>query len=244
MKTIKTYRKQLAKDVEAFLENGPSTVTAIETTLKELFPHGPHQLSNVEKAFEEELTAKGFDGTNSVLAQCLPVTRDLLATGIGHVMLLERFIALNVPAMEDGNNFGVSVQMVVAKFLKDIRESWTKKLDAVPSYYASRADGVDKLGLSKTTRSDTKSETDTTGDETKNTGVVTKEEKTTGSLKLDVHRCKHVVAIDVQCYADLRSTLVMLMDGYMTILDNMDKNKEKLTAPKGTSGGGSSMSMY
>jgi len=250
MKTIKAYKKQLAKDVETFLEDGPATVTAIETTLKELFPFAPHQLSSAEKIFEQNLAEHGFDAYNSVLAKCLPATRDLLAKGISHILLLERFISLNVPAMEDGNNFGVSVQMVVAKALKDIRESWTKKLEAIPSYYSSRADSVDKLGLSKTTQSVSKTETDTTstggkdGEEKKQCAVGTKEEKTTGGSKPDAHRVKHVVAIDLQCYADLQSTLALLVDGYMTILDNLEKNKDKLTAPKGTSGGGSNMSMY
>lgn len=74
--------------------------------------------------------------------------------------------------------------------------------------------------------------------------MVTKEEKNTGGAKHDYHRLKHVAAIDVQCYANLRSTLVMLIDGYVTVLDNMEKNKEKLAYPKGTNGGGSNLSMY
>lgn len=180
----------------------------------------------------------------------MPATRDIIVRGIDHIMLLERFISLHVPAMEDGNNFGVSVQMVVAKSLKEIRESWTEKLKLIPAYYSSRAEGVEKLGLLKSTQSETKTETTTSstggkdGDEKKTSSVVTKEEKTTANPKKDYHRYKYIVAVDMNCYIDLRATLVNIIDGYLTILDNMDKNKEKLTAPKGSTGGGSNMGMY
>ena len=63
--------------------------------------------------------------------------------------------------MEDGNNFGVTVQMTVAKFLKDTREELAKKLESVASYYSSRADAVDKLGLPKKSTSQTKTESST-----------------------------------------------------------------------------------
>jgi len=250
MKTIKSYKKQLSKDVEEFLANGFSIVTSIEKTLKDLFPFSPNELANAEKAFEEELESSGFEGTNDVLAKAIPATRDFLVRGIDHIMLLERFISLHVPAMEDGNNFGVSVQMVVAKSLKETREAWTEKLNAIPSYYSSRAEAVEKLGVTKATESETKSETTTSskggkdGDENKTSSVVTKEEKMTGSPKRDFHRCKHVVATDMNCYIDLRATLVKVIDGYLMILDNMEKNKEKLSAPKGSGGGGSNMGMY
>lgn len=48
----------------------------------------------------------------------------------------DRFIALSTPAMEDGNNFGVTVQMMVAKYCKDTREEvrpmYFKPLHATP----------------------------------------------------------------------------------------------------------------
>lgn len=250
MKTIKSYKKQLSKDVEEFVANGPSIVTSIETTLKDIFPFLPNELSSAEKAFEEELASSGFEGTNEVLAKAIPATRDFLAKGIDHIMLLERFISLHVPAMEDGNNFGVSVQMVVAKSLKETREAWTEKLKVIPSYYSSRAEAVEKLGITKSAQSETKTETTASskggkdGDENKTSSVVTKEEKKTATPKKDLHRCKYIVAIDMNCYIDLRATLVKVTDDYLTILDNMEKNKEKLAAPKGSNGGGNNMGMY
>lgn len=155
--------------------------------------------------------------------------------------------------MEDGNNFGVTVQMTVAKFLKETREELTKKLESIPSYYSSRADAVDKLGLPKTSSSQTKTEskTDSTGgkdgDESKTSTTVTKEEKESNGSKMDVHRSKAVLAIDVQCYASLFATINLLLTDYVTVLDNVEKNEEKLKAPKGSGGsgfGGGSGMMY
>lgn len=249
MKTIKAYRKQVAKDVDDFLTNGPSLLAGLEKSLKESFPYDL-DLCTAEKEFEKSIEANGFEATNSTLAKVIPEVRDVLAKGIENIMLLERFISIHVPAMEDGNNFGVSVQMVVAKYLKEIREAWIKKIEAIPSYYSSRAESIEKLGLPKVTKSETKTETDSStaggkdGDEKKSSSSATKEQKSTGNSKIDVHRSKHVVAIDLNHYVDLRATMIMVIDGYLTILDNMEKNKEKLSAPKGTSGGGSSMGMY
>eukprot|EP00957_Ditylum_brightwellii_P077773 5910102-Ditylum_brightwellii.AAC.1 len=80
--------------------------------------------------------------------------------------------------MEDGNNFGVTVQMTISKFLKETRDEWSKLLEEFPKYYSTRADAVDKLGLSKTSSSETKTES-----KSKSTGGEKgDEEKTSNSV--------------------------------------------------------------
>ena len=165
-------------------------------------------------------------------------------------MTLERFIVMHIPAIEDGNNFGVSVQMVVLKLLKETKEEWTKKLDSLPSYYSTRADAIDKLNLVKVTQTETLSESNTNssggkdGDEMKKSAVTSKEEKKTGGVKPDLSRIKHVVALDLKWYFELQSCMITLQNGYIAIHGNIEKNKMKLTSPKGSNGGRSSMSMY
>merc|ERR1712192_32009 len=173
-------------------------------------------------------------GANSSIAKTIPVLRDTLIQGISNIQAIERWIGLNIPIMEDGNNFGVSIQMT-------INESLTKKLDDIPSYYSSRADAIDKLGLPKTTKSETKTETksDSTGgkdgDESKASTTVVKEEKSDEwFLQSNYFRLKHLVSIDVQFYASARMTMVDFLTDYITILDAVEKNKEKLSAPKGS----------
>ena len=153
--------------------------------------------------------------------------------------------------MEDGNNFGVTVQLTVAKHLSETRETLTKNLESLPEYYSSRADAVDKIGLSKTTASTSKTTTSVNskggkdGDESKSSETSVEEEKTVAAADEEVMnaRIMFVVALDVKFYAKLRSGMIQCMTEYLTILDNVEKNKEKLSAPKG-SGGGNSMGMY
>jgi len=157
--------------------------------------------------------------------------------------------------MEDGNNFGVTVQMTIGKALKEVKESLVKKLEFIPSYYSSRADLIDKFGLSKNivsktktmTKSDVKGGKD--GDESKESCTEVTEEKTTGAA-LDVdsklyNRFMALVKLDVNCYVNARIGLVECRDSLLMILDNVEKNMDKLTSPKGTGGyGGNSMGMY
>jgi hypothetical protein len=184
------------------------------------------------------------------LEKAIPVVRDYLAKSIDETQLLERYISLHVPAMEDGNNFGVSVQMVVSKHLKSIRDGAQKRMESLPKYYSERADALDKLGVKKVTESRTKTSTTSIssggkdGDENKQSSTEVAETKEAGSMKPDYNRVKHVIAIDVQWYNELRSILNALVASYLTIFDNMEKNKEKLSAPKGSGGSGISMAMY
>lgn len=157
--------------------------------------------------------------------------------------------------MEDGNNFGVTVQMTISKALKEVKESLVKKMDFIPSFYSSRADLIDKFGLSKSTISETKtvSKSDVKGgkdgDESKESETKVIEEKSVASA-LDLEsklnsRFMALVKLDVNCYVSARMGMVECRDSLLMILDNVEKNMEKLSSPKGSGGyGGNSMGMY
>jgi len=235
---MNAYKEASGKTVEAMLSAGKNDIEKIESSITELFPIS--EPSKAEEAFEKELS-NDLRGANSSIAKTIPVLRDTLIQGISNIQAIERWIGLNIPIMEDGNNFGVSIQMTINESLKKKRECWTKKLDDIPSYYSSRADAIDKLGLPKTTKSETKTETksDSTGgkdgDESKASTTVVKEEKSDeGFLQSNYFRLKHLVSIDVQFYASARMTMVDFLTDYITILDAVEKNKEKLSAPKGS----------
>jgi hypothetical protein len=154
-----------------------------------------------------------------------------------------------MPQMEDGNNFGVSVQMTVLKTMQDVTEKIEKKLEELPSYYSKRADAIEKLGLKTTTSSSTTTETASNstggkdGDESKKSNTTVNETKTTFSPTLPHYRVHHVYAIDIQQYASLQSSLNYCISSYIVVLDNVMKNKSKLEMPKG-SNGGSNFTMY
>eukprot|EP00591_Stephanopyxis_turris_P006517 CAMPEP_0195508100 /NCGR_PEP_ID=MMETSP0794_2-20130614/1399_1 /TAXON_ID=515487 /ORGANISM="Stephanopyxis turris, Strain CCMP 815" /LENGTH=253 /DNA_ID=CAMNT_0040634975 /DNA_START=49 /DNA_END=810 /DNA_ORIENTATION=- len=242
--TINTFKASKTTDAAlTVLNNGVSTLESLEELLNDKFPFEAHQLSAASKAFEDEISTKGAEEANSTLENAIPPTRDAIALGIAHIQTLEAWITLSIPPVEDGNNFGVSIQLDVAKFLDEKRKEFGKILDSIPAYYGSRADVVDKLNLpsgsTSVTTTKTKSETSggKDGDEAKTSTTVVEEDKESGPKKQSMQRLRQLVALDVQFYNNLRSSLVSVTDGYATIMDNCEKNYDKLAQPKGSSGG-------
>merc|ERR1712154_674292 len=124
--------------------------------------------------------------------EAIAAFQQVLMEALSHVQVLERYIALHIPQMEDGNNFGVTVQLTISKALKEVKDSLVKKMDTVPAYYSSRADLVDKFGLSKTVVSETKTTSKSNvkggkeGDESKESNTIVSEEKSTGNAVVDL----------------------------------------------------------
>jgi len=247
-KCIRLLKKKTVKETDDLLDKIPQIIGNIEETLSTLFPHA--SALDAEKSFETALKPTNFTAPNEAVATIVSSTRDYVFQIISDIYTLERFIALHVPAMEDGNNFGVSVQMMIAKFLEDTRGGFETKFDAITKYYSSRSESVDKLNVSNSKKSEstTKTSTDAKGGKdgdsnTTSVVVVSKEENDEKLSKNDLYRVKHLLSVDVQCYMEMNFLLIKVMDAYATILDNMEKNSQKLKSPKGDSGS-NSMSMY
>ena len=111
----------------------------------------------------------------------------------------------------------------------------------------SRADAIDKFThLPKTSVTETKSTSKANatggkdGDENKASTSSSTEEKiaTSDGGKINTHRVKALAALDAQTYMDLVSALQSMQSGYCVILDNLEKNWEKLENPRGKGYGG------
>lgn len=248
VKSIKKIKKETSSVVEKILSEGPSTLAEMEGVIDKHF--STVKLTEVEAQYAAMLKEKP-NSSNASLIDGLKCYMDVLSVTIDQIQTLERYISLHIPQMEDGNNFGVTVQLTVAKHLSETREALSKNLEALPEYYSSRADAVDKIGLAKITSSSTKTTTRVNskggkdGDESKSSENYVEEEKEAAAADevTMAARILCVVALDVKFYAKLRSGMIQCMTEYLTILDNVEKNKAKLSAPKG-SGGGNSMGMY
>jgi hypothetical protein len=248
MPSLKLIKKQTVSDVSKILSNGSTKLDGMTTALNQHF--NLTKLSAVESAFEEALKS-GPDGKNDAILNAIQYYQDILSETIDEIQTFERYITLHIPQMEDGNNFGVTVQMTVAKVLKETREGLTKQMETIPSYYSSRAEAVEKLGLAKTTVTTTNTVAESEGkggkdgDENKSSKSKVEEEKiiAPASDARTMWRFKSVLALDVQAYFRMRSGLVECYDSYIMVLDNIEKNMEKLVAPKGNNGG-NSMGMY
>lgn len=114
------------------------------------------------------------------------------------------------------------------------------------SIYFHRADAIDKfthLPKTSTTSTETTSTSSSTGgkdgDESKNSTSTSTEKKSTKSEEaVNMHRVKALAALDAQTYVDLLAGMQAVIDGYVMILDNLEKNWEKLENPRGKGYGG------
>ena len=189
------------------------------------------------------------------LLQLVKTVRDQGVAITRNILAIEKFIGLNFPAIEDGNNFGVSVQLSILKMLKESRTAISSQVNSVgPSYFDARANCIEKIGLKQKTISMTSTTNQSSSNTTKTDGGEEKEEKATSSSSteeketgpdaMNCYRMYHLLALDLKAYTDAKTALTTIIDEYCSILDNVEKNYEKLSAPKGSSGGTNHMGMF
>ena len=103
----------------------PAALPRLEGLVQSLFPHATPSAAFAE--FSTALAAELANGSNAnngnaAVSAAVDAVADEVYSATTVMVALERWISLSTPRMEDGNNFGVSVQMTVSKELKDMRE--------------------------------------------------------------------------------------------------------------------------
>jgi hypothetical protein len=228
--------------VESLIASVPTILAAFESAISTHFSNSTP--SSLETSYSASLTSSP-DAINTPLVSALSAYKDLLSQTIDSILLLERYVILHIPQMEDGNNFGVTVQMTVSKHLSDTRVSLLKKMDALVSYYSSRADAVDKLSLEKKTftTSAASSKTESTKEEDKKESSSSSSDEKIVKVEDKGYpfRIMSLVAVDVNAYVGAKSGLVDCYNDFLMVMDNVEKNQVKLTMPKGSA---SNMGMY
>jgi hypothetical protein len=121
--------------------------------------------------------------------------------------------------MEDGNNFGVSVQLSMLKELSDMQDAAGKAIDDLSGYANAHAESLSKLNLPSTSSSVTKSSSSTTTDgkkEEKNSEST--EEKSSSSASSGPgfeSRVAALVATDTLYYSKAQRAFQSIMTLYM-----------------------------
>ena len=163
---------------------------------------------------------------------------------------------LSIPKMEDGNNFGVTIQLQALKHIADSQDKLQKQLEELVKYHASRADAVEKCKLPSTSTSTTTTKTEASssgkdkekGDVASNSSSQTVEQKqveSSGSTSSElVFRQDAVVAVDVLYYVKAKTLCSLAVTSLLSALDFVEKNKDKIEAPKGKGSGSAFSSMY
>lgn len=209
-------------------------------------------LAELEQEFLKATSADS-PGQNATVVAALTDVREELSQCVQVLRKISRWITLLVPAIEDGNNFGVGVQGEVLKVVLERSNHLNGLFAALPGYYKDRAAAWKELGSAKGSQSATTSNKEETGPDDdgkqKTKTTVTIENKTTAGQAAANHPdgLSHVVALDVQTYFHLYHTLLIVRDSYVVVGDTIEKNLSKIEAPKGQGGcgrGGGGMSMY
>lgn len=209
-------------------------------------------LSAVQKeyaALDVTATTTAATTTNAKLTAAITTTLDVVDAVLNDMATLEQYITLSLPKVEDGGNFGVTIQMGALKTLSETKEKLEKACEEVSKYYSARADALEKCKLPASSKTTTKTNSqsssqgnttekgDQTSTETK-TATEDKESSTTNTLAAPEasYRSQAVVAVDVLYYQKTKSLFRSAVLGLTAALDYVDKNAAKIAQPKGSSG--------
>mmetsp|Transcript_19046 Transcript_19046/g.39154 ORF Transcript_19046/g.39154 Transcript_19046/m.39154 type:complete len:129 (+) Transcript_19046:30-416(+) len=128
-----------------------------------------------------------------------------------------------------------------------MKETSNKSIETLLGYESARADALGKLNLPSSTSSVKKSTSVTTTDGKKEEKISESTEdnqsSTVSTGPAYESRVASVVAVDTLYYSKARGILSQTIISVVAVMDFMDKNKDKLTEPKGKSGS-SNFSMY
>lgn len=231
------------KDGEAALASVPSRVEGMQLLLDSKFSYT--SLKDVESGFKLLLAKSDFNATENVeMSALMSTVRDELSQSLNVLLALKQWIRVQIPQIEDGNNFGVSVQLDVAKGIDELTGPVGKSLDELPGYFESRASAWEKISRKASkenkTSSSTSNETGSKdGDSSKTANSTSTEEKVTDPPIVPDSRL-HLVALDVKWFTTFHRAVLGARNAMVLAGDMIEKNMEKMVRPKGTNtqGGG------
>ncbi|TMW60291.1 hypothetical protein Poli38472_000333 [Pythium oligandrum] len=233
---MEAYKELVTREAEALLQSGIT-----------------QRLEEVQKLLVAEFQSRAIadvraTSTTSMQQQLptiqqhpqLPALVGAVATHLEHALSdfqkLSQWISLLVPKVADGNNFGVEVQLIVLKEIKDATDKLQKAWDSLPDYHSQRATAIEKLNDKRSkektvTTTVTESTGGKEGDEKKSVVSSVDKESSTSAAPVD-DWIAQVVAIDVKWFYNLARTLEIVRDAYAIVYDRVEKNKDKILRPR------------
>lgn len=202
---------QEAAEKQAFSILRGKASAAVTAWQKDYFNHFPHvTLSHAAQSFEEE-------GNRSV-ASALSATLNLVDQVQAHLSVLEQYITLKLPELEDRVGLGATVQQYGLDLIHEAREKILDlAVENLTQYNSSRADALEKCQLPTTIITES--------------AVASKSEKksisTTTKPRPDLAaRQLAVLSVDLLYYSKAKTTYTRAITAYMAVVDFCDKNQE------------------
>jgi hypothetical protein len=205
----------------------------------------PGAMRDVHQGFLALVEAKTLDESrvatdvNPDITNASVEARAELAELVETLSYLEMWLTLSVPAVSDGNNFGVEVQELLIKMLKEKKDAAKALFDGLNTYSSSRADLWSKAVFPVVRKqSSSKGETKKTGGE-KDSNETTESSNVEQTHNMVVTDAIAAIAgLDTQQYFHLKCVFSEMLKSYMVIGDQLNKNMAKLMDPRGERGGG------
>lgn len=186
---------------------------------------------------------------NPAVATALERTQAELFGAVSALSTIQAWLQLSIPAVEDGNNFGVGIVMEGIKTVSEIKKALQDELKTIPDYFKERASAAEKLSpkISTSSSEGTSSGSDAetkAGEEEKATakkGASSSTKKEVSSSTVVPDAVAHAVAIDVNWHLRLFGICDKVKMAYAVVEDFLEKNQARIAEPKGSGGG---MSMF
>lgn len=202
-------------------------------------------MHNLRKWRHHQRTASAFATLD--MRVCADVVCECASSQHHTPGVIKTSLMCSLPAVEDGNNFGVAVVRDVIDMAEASIAANKKEIDTFPTYFKERAAAV-KAVSTRSTSSSSESTSKGADDSSKNG----EQEKTTKDSTSSSSETKtetptpledelaHIVALDVNWYLKFVAQLMAVHGHCATVCDYMEKNESKISNPKG-SGAGLSM---
>jgi hypothetical protein len=191
---------------------------------------------------EADMTAGKANARMSQLV--MDITEQMVAD-IDALSCISRWVTLSIPTIEDGNNFGVDIQMQIAKHINDANAVLQTNRDKLSDYCKDRAAVLEKVVPKVTKKADSSKSTSSKSggavkkeDEGETVTTSSSESQDTSSGDVLPDSAEHVVQTDLKWFFKLKDISTLMMDTLLTIVDTVDKNKDKITNPRGGAGDG------
>merc|ERR1711865_1013252 len=211
MSLFKNFKNESKTQAMELLDSSVDVASGKKTLYSSLFPN--KKLSDLYNEFKACATLATNEKVSLTVTQVLDEvsSQSLLYDQLDH------FITLHIPKIEDGGNFGVGIQLELLKKLGEVKESADKSTETLLGYDNARSDAIAKLNLPSFTKT-------------------VKESTTSPAGPAYESRIAAVVSVDALYYSKARSILGQSINSFLAVMDFIDKNKDKLTEPKGKSG--------
>jgi Proteasome activator pa28 beta subunit len=215
-------------------------IQQLEATYHQQFP-AAQPVSALTAAFS---ASDQYLQENATCQAAINTTIDALDHVISVCNTMDRYIQLTVPKVEDGGNFGVDVQLTASDVVANQVVKLESGVDYLLGYATNRAASLALCAWLATTKTkalttavaESTGKTTEKGDTKDHMTTHRTEEKAVDTICSPAevaHRKQAVVAIDVRFYRKSKELFYAAITGLLLVIDYMDKNQEKIDAPKG-----------